>query len=293
MPIAFPPTPYFREPLLSGDAGVEQTINQMRELADEALHDPSIIRLATDIVRSAPAFDEIAEARALYDWVHGNIRFTKDPVNKEKLYPPAELLKIRAGDCDDIAMLLGVLLMAVGYPARLVTVAVSGQAEQFSHVYTEGEVPAHSGQWVAMDPARYDSEFGVPPPVVTRARWWSLSDNSYGEQKLGYYPRFRSHVSGMGSYGRVKTMGDDGTSSTIATISQGTADIIRASQGQPASPFDYSSSGPWQSFQTQYSPYGPPGGYPNAPGVQLTTSSNVGLWLVMGIGALLLFGGRR
>jgi hypothetical protein len=297
MPIAFPPVPYFREPLLSGDAGVEQTINQMRVLADEALHDPSIIRLATDIVRSAPAFDDVAEARALYDWVHSNIRFTKDPINKEKLYPPAELLKIRAGDCDDISMLLGVLLMAVGYPARLVTVAVPGQADQFSHVYIEGEVPAGSGQWLPMDPARYDSEFGVPPPVVTRSRWWSLSDSSYGELgRLGHYPRFRSHVSGMGSYGRVggRTMGQasvDPTSSYIATTGQSIADIIRAGEGQPASPFSYS-SGPYASFQTPYSPGLITAGY-QGPGVALTSTSNIGLWLILGIGALMVFGGRR
>jgi hypothetical protein len=319
MPIAFPPGTYV-QPLLSGDAGVEQTINEMRALVDEALRDPSIVRLATDIVRSVPAFDDYAEAQALYQWVRQNIRFTKDPVNKEKLYPPAELLKIRAGDCDDISMLLGTLLMAVGYPARLMTVAASqGSPEQFSHVYIEGEVPAGSGQWVPMDPARHDSQFGVAPPMFYRARWWSLTDGSYGDLSgvhlghsgstvhvhLGDYPRFRSHMlSGLGSYGRVRTMGDgttpapapsgSETSATIATIAQGTADIIRASKGAPASPFDFSASGPWQSFQTQYSPYGVPAGYASQPpGISLTSSSNLGLWLVLGISALFLFGGRK
>jgi Transglutaminase-like superfamily len=309
MPIAFPPTPYYREPLLSGDAGVAQTVALMRELVDEALRDPSIIRLATDIVRSAPAFDDYAEANALYEWVRRNVRFTKDPVNKEKLYPPAELLKIRAGDCDDISMLLATLLMAVGYPARLMTIAAPGSPDQFSHVYVEAEI---GGQWIPLDPARADSEFAVPPPAFTRARWWSLTDNSYGDLSgtkvfvspgatvhLGNYPRFRSH---LGSYGRVRTtMGDDTpppasgdkTSSTIATIYQGTADVIRASTGQPASPFDFSASGPWSSFQTQYSPYGPSAGYRPAPNVALTASSNWVLWVALGVGALMLMGGRR
>jgi hypothetical protein len=265
---------------MSGDAGVEQTINHMRTLVDEALRDPAINRLARDIVRGTPAFDDYAEANALYSWVRQNIRFTKDPVNKETLYPPAELLQIRAGDCDDISMLLGTLLMAVGYPARLMTVAANG--DEFSHVYVEGQI---DGQWIPMDPARSDSQFGVAPPAFTRARWWSLTDNSYGElsglgthkQRLPYvhwglgdYRRFRSHVSGMGSYGRVRTMGDDAqpppasgdsTSATIATIAQGTSSVLRAAEGQPASPFDFSASGPWQSFQTAYSPYGLPAGY--------------------------------
>jgi hypothetical protein len=295
MPIAFPPTLYSREPLLSGDAGVEQTINEMRSLVDEALRDPSIIRLATDIIRGVPAFDDLAEANALYEWVRRNIRFTKDPVNKEKLYPPAELLKIRAGDCDDISMLLGTLLMAVGYPARLMTVAAGG--DEFSHVYVEGNI---NGEWIAMDPARYDSQFGVAPPAFTRARWWSLTDAAQGDLSgmLGNYPRYMAHVSGIGAYGpvhRMSGMGDDSTSSTIATIEQGTADIIRASQGIPASPFSYS-SGPYASFQTAYSPGMIPAGYVNPalqPNLSLTSSSNVGLWLALAAGALLLMGGRR
>jgi hypothetical protein len=292
---------------------VEQTIRQMRTLVDEALRDPAIIRLATDIVRSAPAFDDFAEANALYEWVRGNIRFTKDPVNKEKLYPPAELLKIRAGDCDDISMLLGTLLMAVGYPARLMTVAAAGGApEQFSHVYIEGEI---NGEWIAMDPARWDSQFGVPPPQFTRARWWSLVDDTYGDLSgtrgkirkhlhgLGNYPRFRSHVSGTQRV-RARTMGDDltspppSTSSTIATIEQGAADIIRATQGIPASPYAYpSSTNPWGSFATPYTPgsslYPAGYGYAPTPGISIASSSNMTLWLAIGLGALLLFSGHR
>lgn len=321
-PIAFAPVEY--TPLLSGDAGVEQTINAMRGLVDEALRDPSIIRLATDIVRSVPAFDDFSEAQAIFNWVRSNIRFTKDPINKEKLYPPSELLKIRAGDCDDMAMLTGTLAMAVGYPARLVTVAAPGSGDEFSHVYAEANV---NGQWIPMDSARSDSQFGVAPPAFTRARWWSLSDSSYGDMAgmgrwrspgvsgLGNYRRFKSF---LGSYGRVRTMGalgdcapgdvwtgsvcitpapasGDSTSSTIATIEQGSANIIRAAEGQPASPFDFSASGPWQSFQTQYSPYGVPAGYAPAaaPGISLGASSNWLLWGALLFGAAMLFGGRR
>lgn len=284
---------------MSGDAGVAQTIAEMRSLVDEALRDPSILRLAKDIIRGIPAFDDLSEAQALYNWVRANIRFTKDPVNKETLYPPAELLQIRAGDCDDISMLLGTLLMAVGYPARLMTVAANG--DDFSHVYVEGQI---NGEWVPMDPARSDSQFGVAPPSFTRARWWSLQDNSQGDVPglLGNYRRFQS----LGSYGsvrRMRTMGQstpasgDLTSSSIATITQGTADIIRASEGLPASPFAYS-SGPYASFQTAYSPGAVSAGYPGAvapaaPGISLTGSSNWVIWGLLLVGAAALFGRRR
>jgi len=114
-PRASAPVPAYRAPLLNGEPGTAQTIALMRQLIDSALSDPSFIRFATDLVRSVQAFDDIGEAEALYNWVHRHIRFTEDPVTKEKLYPPQELLKIRAGDCDDISMLLGAFLLAVGY----------------------------------------------------------------------------------------------------------------------------------------------------------------------------------
>ena len=241
--------PVWAQPLLSGDAGIEQTVAQMRQLVDEALRDPAIIRLATDIVRSVPAFDDAAEARAIYDWVASNIHFTKDPVSKEKLYPAAELLKIRAGDCDDISMLMATLLMAVGYPARLVTVAAIADApEQFSHVYVEAEVPPGSNQWLPMDAARAESDFGAAPPVTYRRRWWSLADESYGE--LGAYYRFQSFwdapprrgIAGLGQEPQsfMDAAGQpegDSTSALMATTGSEVADIIRAAQGQPASPF--------------------------------------------------------
>lgn len=296
------------EPLMDGTAGTEQTINLMRQLVDEALRDPAFNRLARDIVRSAPAFDDFAEAEALYNWVRSNIRFTKDPVTKETLYPPQELLKIRAGDCDDISMLLGAFLMAVGYPARLVTVGANANApDQFSHVYVEGQV---AGQWIPMDPARFDSQFGMEPPIVTRKRWWSLVDSSYGDLSgtkifadtvhvhgLGAYPRFRS-IAGMGSYGYVDLgdFGDDNIASTGVAIS----DIIRASQGQQLSPAEAqaiaASQGynPWASFQTTFTPGAgvPPGGYPTGPTLSVSGVPNW-LWpIVLGFAAFALVSRR-
>jgi transglutaminase-like putative cysteine protease len=102
-----PSLPGYRVPLLNGQQGTKQTIQLMRQLIDQALADQSFVRQASDSVRNVRPYGDFAEAEALYNWVKRNIRFTKDPVTKEKLYPPQELLKIRAGDCDDISMLLG------------------------------------------------------------------------------------------------------------------------------------------------------------------------------------------
>lgn len=194
----------YRAPLANGDAGTAQTIQVMRRLVDAALSDSAFVRKVTDIVRPVAAFDDVAEVKQIYDWVRRNIRFTKDPVTKEKLYPPQELLKIRAGDCDDLSMLTAALAMAIGYPARWVTVSTNAESPQeFTHVWTEVEAPPGSGNWIAMDTARIDSNFGVEPAMYFRKRAWDVASDHYvdlaGNKRR--MPKFLSGYYGMGQDG--------------------------------------------------------------------------------------------
>jgi transglutaminase superfamily protein len=292
----------YRAPLLTGEAGTDQTIKLMRELVDAALADASFVRKAVDIVRSVPAYDEFGELEALYEWAKSNIRFTKDPLTKEKLYPPQELLKIRAGDCDDISMLLGAFALALGYPARLITISANPDAPQeFSHVYVQAEAPVGSGQWVSMDAARVDSQFGVDPPVYFRKRAWSLTEDAY--QDLSGVAKSRRPF-GLGSYGYVNMLGDGlGDESApppdySPILSQSIAEIptiISAVAGRPstaATPYgQYSTSSPYGSFMTPFTPgYGlPQPGY-LAPGVTGGGLAMSGImpWVLIGGVALLL-----
>ena len=252
--------PLFASPLLGGDAGVSQTVAKMRDLIDQSLRDPAIIRLATDIVRNVPPHDDMGEATAIYDWVQANIRFTKDPIGKEKLYPPTELLNIRAGDCDDITMLMAALLMAIGINARAITVSASDEdPSQFSHIYPEAQI---GGQWVPMDAARPDAMFGAMPPMYYRMRAWSLTDGGYQDLNgLGAYPRFRS----LGDLSPVDA-------SLISSVASDVAPIISAASG-----------GPYSSFMTKYTPFGQPAGY-----VAQQQNSSLPLLLLLGLGAFLL-----
>jgi len=255
----------YRVPLLDGERGTAQTVRLMRRLIDQALHDPQFIRFAIDLVRSVPAHDEAGEVFALFAWVQQNIRFTKDPVTKEKLYPPQELLKIRAGDCDDISMLLAALAIADGYPAQLVTVSANPDApDEFSHVYLEVEVPPGSGAWVALDAARPGSQFGLAPAMYFRKRAWSLIDDSY--QDLNGCTR----IGGLAGYARLRGLGqDDGSSIDWNQIAQTalveTPQIIAVAEGQPTSVkttgATVSTGSPYASFAT-----------PNTPGYGISTT---------------------
>jgi len=257
----------YRAQLLAGDPGTEQTVTVMRKLIDQALVDPAFVRFAIDVVRSVPAHDEASEVAAIFSWVNQNIRYTKDPVTKEKLTPLAELLKLRAGDCDDMAMLIGAIAIAVGYPARLVTVSADpNYPDDFSHVYTEVEVPPGSGNWIALDAARPGATYGRSPETYFRKRAWSLTDNTYTD--LNGCTR----LSGLHGYARLHGLGQDSVdySTLIAQTVAETPQIIAAAQGMPTSMRTPSgtvvSTGPYSSFATQYTPgyAAPAAGYPLA-----------------------------
>lgn len=281
----------------------------MRKLVDQAVSDPVFVRFATDLVRGVLPYNDIGEASAVYEWVKGHIRYTKDPVTKEKLYPPQELLKIRAGDCDDIAMLMGALMIAIGYPARLATIAASpDQPNEFSHVYLEAEVPPGSGQWIPMDAARVDAQFGVEPPVYFRKRVWSLTDSSFQDLR-GCSCGGRCGCSSVGKVGLRGLAGvatvphyglgqDDGTdwSSILSQTIQETPALIASASGQPVKiqtpGGGVVATGPYSSFVTPLTPgYGvPTAGYGSQIGV--TTSGSWLPWLLIGGIALLVMGRR-
>jgi hypothetical protein len=265
----------YQAKLMSGDSGTEQTVRLMRKLIDQALSDPSFVRFAIDLVRHVPAHDDAGEVAAIFNWVKSNIRYTKDPVTKEKLYPPQELLKIRAGDCDDMSMLLGALAIACGYPARLVTVSVDPDfPNDFSHVYCEVEVPPGSQRWVALDAARPGAAFGRAPEHFFRKRAWSLTENVYTD--LNGLQRYAT----LNGYARLHGLGQD----LDAVVSQAlteTPAIMAAAQGMSTTVLPngtvVTSSSPYASFATPYTPgyASPAAGYPAGTSVLSPLSSSL------------------
>lgn len=278
----------YKAPLANGEAGTAQTIAMMRRLVDQALDDPAIIRRAIEIVRGVPAFDDVGEVRAIFEWVHSHIRYTKDPLTKEKLYPPAELLKIRAGDCDDVTNLICVFALALGYPCRYVT--ISTQADnpaEFTHIYASVEAPPGSGNWIALDAARLDSRFGEEPPIYFRKREWDVSSDHY-EDLSGQTRRMPKFLNGYATVG----MGQDATD-WMPVIQQSIAEtpaIIAAASGRG------SAQSPYGSFQTPYTPgYGiPQAGYQGYPYATPTTGLSISPTTLMLIaGAFLIFMAAR
>ena len=107
--------------------------------------------------------DRFGEVYAIFDWVRRNVRYTRDIFQVELLHSARRMLELRAGDCDDMTILLGAMLMSTGHPVRL---ALAGfrpnKPHVYSHIYPEVHV---RGQWLPID-ATMHRPIGWAPPAL-------------------------------------------------------------------------------------------------------------------------------
>lgn len=205
-------------PLPTGDAGVARTMELVRGQVDQAIKNPFINRTAIQILHdaNAPQYDQAAAARVIYEWVLRNIRYVQDPVGKETVRPADVILKIRAGDCDDInGVLIPSLLGTIGIATRGVTVAAAPYSDDFSHIYAEAFL---NGSWVALDAARPNVSFGQSPEHFKRRAEWPLTGMEIGQG--GY-------LNGMAA------LGDTTPIDWVTAIGTETSGIIQSLRASP------------------------------------------------------------
>lgn len=149
--------------LASGDAGIRQTLREMRSIVRAWRVDPIVRELAMRITAHCPGKDWPCEVRSLHAWVRDNIRYVADVLEVETLQTPDVTLRLGAGDCDDQAILLAAMLQAVGHPARFIAVDV-GDGRGISHVFVETPIGPY---WVACETTE-PWELGRRPPGTKR-----------------------------------------------------------------------------------------------------------------------------
>lgn len=104
-----------------GLAGVRQTVVFMQRLAASESATPQVRGAAEKIVRHLPGKNYAAESRAIEAWVKAHMRYTRDGLNTETIKYPTRMLRDIAADgtacldCDDAAILIASLLLAVGH----------------------------------------------------------------------------------------------------------------------------------------------------------------------------------
>lgn len=141
-----------------GIAGTRATLRTMADLIRRARLDIAVRSLAVMIVAGLPHKAYAEQAGAICRWVQQNIQFVRDIRGVETLTPPAYLIEVRAGDCDDQAMLVAALAESIGLPSRL----VAGGPRNNYAVHVWAEIYA-GGRWIACETTE-PWRPGVRPP---------------------------------------------------------------------------------------------------------------------------------
>lgn len=151
-----------------GFRGTIKTAALIARMIADGARDFVVRQTAIEILRRSgvPAKDRLGEARALFEWVQKNIRYTRDIWRVELLHSARRMLELRAGDCDDMTILLSALLLSTGHPVRLVLAGFHPtRPHAYSHIYPEVHV---GGRWIAVD-ATLSGPIGSAPPVLWRS----------------------------------------------------------------------------------------------------------------------------
>ncbi len=141
---------------------------------------PIMRKLALQITSGCAARDDKCEARAIYDWVRRNVRYTGDiaphkingrhgPVESVDLFQSAkQTAEFQGGDCDDHTTLVSTLAILNGIPARLrVTSPYKWGEDNYTHIYPVLGLPKNDpSKWVAADTTLPGDRFGVQVPYA-------------------------------------------------------------------------------------------------------------------------------
>jgi hypothetical protein len=169
-----------------GSLGDGQRLKVIRHIAMQRGRDPRITTLAVNIIRNSGAQprDYKAQAAALLAWVQNpkNVYYVNEP--GERLQDPLYTLKVRYGDCDDMALLLCSLFEAIKLEWRLV---LSGQhrrtGEKKRHI--EGQIVPPNVDWahiycvVATPPFRPSKWYFCEPTVPGVPLGWDVIDGDH------------------------------------------------------------------------------------------------------------------
>ena len=169
-----------RRIIADGDRGVAQTCDAMAAMIRASIATPIVRRAVSQLVITVAPNDYSGQACAVRRWIAASTQFLRDPAGVELLHSPEWLLRtiFTTGcaqvDCDDVAILAGALMGAIGWSVNLVTVAFL-DSRTFSHVYCSATPPSdafvdRSGEqvWIEFDTTRPMQK--IPVNAISRSR---------------------------------------------------------------------------------------------------------------------------
>lgn len=156
----------------SGVAGTDATVREIARLVRYDLERPQLRLLATRVLNHARirSKNHLQEAKTLYRYIVGRVRYQKDPVDLETVQSPTVTLGLGAGDCDDLSGLVAGLAMAVGVPARFRVIGYGDN--DLVHIFPELFA---GGRWWPADATEPHRGFGWRPKRFPVERVYNLN----------------------------------------------------------------------------------------------------------------------
>jgi transglutaminase-like putative cysteine protease len=156
---------------------IEMRVGLIQDRVWESVRDPEMRKLALAITQKCPARDGECEARAIFDYVRRNVRYTGDvapvkmgrngPVEAIDYFQSAKrTLEFKGGDCDDHDTVSATLLALNGITPRL-RVTAPRKHDIWRHIYTVAGLPKENPtKWIALDTTLDPAKFGKEAPYA-------------------------------------------------------------------------------------------------------------------------------
>lgn len=118
--------------------------------------------------------DNIGEAKAVFNHIRENVRYTSDILGIDTYQHPKHSIKLKSSDCDDYSSLVCSALLSLGIPCRLKVIRTK-DSNEWNHIYAQAGFPrANPTKWITMD-ASVPKPFGweAPSAMVAESRVFS------------------------------------------------------------------------------------------------------------------------
>jgi predicted transglutaminase-like cysteine proteinase len=165
---------------------IDQRLAGVMEQMNRSVRDPYIRYTAGQLVSKRCRTPNIAngdggwcyperaywqEVKAVYSFIRANVRYVRDIDGIDTFQTARRTLEMRSGDCDDYAITLGALLMAVGFPVRTKTIQTKGSRD-FNHIYLQvGLPPTKPTRWKTLDASTPNpAGWEAPRSMIAKAR---------------------------------------------------------------------------------------------------------------------------
>ena len=167
-------------------------LDVLTRLSESYGRDPRLATLAVQIFRGANVQprDYKGQAAALLKWVQTNIYYVNEP--DERLQTPDYTLRVRYGDCDDMAILLYSLARSVRLPAKFVISGVDNAKQKRRYHYGDATFPRNVN-WSHIYLAIGDRPYGAPawiyaePTLKVPFGWDVVGANSSALAEMNQY----------------------------------------------------------------------------------------------------------